>query len=336
MASRNRGATPANTITYRPKRPYALAVGLTAAIVAVGLAPAFLRWERLCYPLGWLGAMMMIIAIWQRTLAGLRVRYLLDEQGLTYRDGRVAERIAWHEIIACEVDWDARLVSFLTAAGAVELPLGAYDKENAEAILTQIYHRVPEGSMGPKEYSTKPEYQAAMERAWAEWAVPARPLVIGDPAMHRIAGWACVGLSTYFTVLFSAIEETRGSGAIWVFVFFALLGLLLLALDGQTSANADYLMRQVLFGRLRYRLAWGEVERIEWAKNGQQMVAFGRGKRLAIPDPRQGRGPEKARLLEFIATQIEQRAIPVKTTTRAYFLTSRGVRVKSRDTRRPS
>lgn len=86
--------------------------------------------------------------------------------------------------------------------------------------------------------------------------------------------------------------------------------------------------------RLTYRTLWGQYairwEEILWVeqdRSGSSLVFHGEGKQLSVAGPALWSGKDKARLLDLLNAQIQQRDLLVRRSVWAGLKVSRNVRV---------
>lgn len=139
---------------------------------------------------------------------------------------------------------------------------------------------------------------------------------------YKVVGWVCVIFAVCCGVM---AWRAGGRGLSLFFLLFVALGVYIILNSGSTQMDSQSIKYYLPLGK--YQIKWDEVQYIEIDKQGGNMVAVGKNKRLAMNGPTSWSGKDKMEMRKLIGAQIEKYGIQVRQTEKAMFRSSRNTRV---------
>lgn len=126
----------------------------------------------------------------------------------------------------------------------------------------------------------------------------------------KIIAWVCISFFLLCTIgtIYSGQPEVSP-----VFIFFILLGVLMLIMSGR--AEISYNGFKVLIPLGEYYISWNEVEYIETGAGN--LILGGHKKRLCFPSFEFWNGKDKINAIEIFARVAEEKQLEIKETKRA-------------------
>jgi hypothetical protein len=312
--------------TFRPTLRAWLSGAIAPLLLFAGLGLVFFLLGSLWRAIVLAGAGGLVTLVLALPL--LRTWVRVDDAVLSFRQGRHIHVVPWAEVLAAAMVQDAQrrwILVLGTATGECQVRLQHLDRD---AIWRLVQERMPPAALPEDAFMQLPWYRqgvAQREQLLAEAVFPLR--VSGIPPWLK--GALVFGTLLFLWFAFLMLLPGLGLAAIACtapFISLAAACALPLLLSGSVELDAAALTRRTLWGQ--YAMRWEDVRWVEQDREGYSLVFHGGGKQLSLTGPAMWWGKDKARLLEVLNAQIQQRGLEVCHSWRAAFRVSRNVRMR--------
>ncbi len=232
--------------------------------------------------------------------------------------------IPWAEVRAVRLTEAAQRKTFLQVGDDEGWNDISLYELNATAVWTALADFAPHAVLEEDAFDRLPWMQAARAEEGVFLAPDHAVVRVRISRMWSIIGW--LGLVFVWTI--GVLAWCEGDSLVGgLLILFGVLESYLIYAGNAVIHIGPETVGLVMPGWPAYGLRWDEVQRVEADHGDQQFVLHAAGKRMTLPGTSFWRGTDQEAGEVAFFGHLEQRSIPFKRRTRAYFALSKGARV---------